>query len=145
MRIIWIDDDSVGILSVLANRLSRQGFSVEKFKYYEDAEYFISKQKAKETDRLLIDFILPSKSIKSKAFLGIELAELAVKQGFKNLVFLSVVGENEVIENLSRIKSQQTFEYKYFNKTDIIAKVTWNLLVEFLNNDKEKWEELKNE
>lgn len=132
MRIIWVDDDSYGILSVLVLRLKRKGFSVEKFKFFEDAEKFIEED-LRLTDAFLIDFILPCKEVKVSPFLGLNIAEAALKAGVKNITFLSVVALNQVKKDLEDIKmSYPHFNYEYLNKADLVESENFDQLVKFL-------------
>lgn len=130
MRIIWVDDDSFEMLSVLVLRFRRRGITVERFKFFEDAEEFI-KENLRSTDTFLIDFILPSKEVKVAPFLGLNVAEIALKLGVKNIAFLSVVGIDQVRRDLEEFKrGHPDFEYQYFNKADIVD--SFDELVKFL-------------
>ena len=135
MRIIWVDDDSFGILSVLVLRLKREGFIVEKFKYFEDAAKYIDED-LKPTDSILIDFILPSKEVRFAAFLGLKLAEKAIQKKIKRITFLSVVGENEVEKELQELFPTNNGgpKYQYFNKAEIVERDEFKKLVESLRS-----------
>lgn len=134
-RVIWIDDDSFGILSVLVLRLKRHGFTVEKFKYFEDAESFLNEE-IRTSDSILIDFILPSKEVRVSAFLGLKLAEIALRKNIKNITFLSVVDEAEVREDLDKMfpsnGNNNQIKYKYFNKAKIVEKEEFLSLIDSL-------------
>jgi DNA-binding NtrC family response regulator len=129
MRIIWVDDDSFGILSVIEKRFRRNGLSVERFRCYEDAENFIN-QRLRPMDTFLIDFILPSKEVKVSAFLGLVIAQLALEKNVKNITFLSVVSKNEVQKDLDKLKEDHPdFNYEYFNKAELVGRGIFENLI----------------
>src|SRR5207248_2135000 len=98
------DDDCEELLDPLSWRFERNGFRLWKATNYTDALEIL---RTKNIDSLLVDIILPHASGTGTlgSNLGLELADLAAKQGVKSIAFLTVVLVTEVTEKYERLKN----------------------------------------
>ncbi len=120
-HLLWADDDSFDSLDPLARRLTRAHFHLERAVDYMTA---LAKLSAGDYHSVLLDVILPR--AKGSAVLtydlGLALAEEAAKMGAKNIVFLSVVQYEEVIEKFQGLKRKYEgkINFVYLDKTKLL-------------------------
>src|SRR4051812_32343389 len=104
--VIWADDDSAGLLRPLLRFLVSGGFNVQRVESYEAACTEIRKLEGSGTAfSLLADIILPISEGRGalSPYLGLDLAEKALRANAVVVVFLSVVPSYEVAADLERL------------------------------------------
>jgi len=121
VTLLWVDDDSFDSLDPLARRLRRANFHLDRAVDYTEA---MAKLSADSFHSILLDVILPR--AKGSAVLtydlGMILADEAAKKGVKNIVFLSVVQQEEVFENYYTLKGKydEGINFSYLDKTRLL-------------------------
>lgn len=121
INLLWADDDSHDSLDPLARRLIRAKFHLERAVDYMEA---ITKISTGDFHSILLDVILPR--AKGSAVLtydlGMVLAERAAAAGVKNIVFLSVVQQEEVFDKYSELKAKYNgvITFSYLDKTKLL-------------------------
>ena len=140
MRVLWVDDDSYGLLQPLYRMLERKGgLSVKRATNFKDAAKFLKDAYPALNTRygsLLVDIILPEAqgggSLASD--LGIKLAELsAVSYGIKSVAFLTVVRQDEVVDKYVELEGNYPdVQFSYFDKTALLSRGEIEMLIERL-------------
>ncbi len=131
INLLWADDECEGLLEPLGGRFEREGFRLWKGLTYTDAMTLLH---TKKIDSLLVDIILPHASgIGTLGFnLGLELADLAAKQGVKSIVFLTVVLEAEVAEKYEKLK--KTYPHVNFKYEDKLLLLEPNIIEDLIDS-----------
>ncbi|HEX8474813.1 MAG TPA: hypothetical protein VF666_12345 [Pyrinomonadaceae bacterium] len=121
INLLWVDDDSYDSLDPLARRLRRANFHLERAVDYEEA---IAKILAGDYHSILLDVIIPR--AKGSAVLsydlGMVLADQAAETKVKNIVFLTVVQQEEVFEKYNEIRDKYdgVLNFSYLDKTKLL-------------------------
>jgi hypothetical protein len=128
-RLLWADDDCVGLLQPLARVLEKKGgFALKTATTFADAERQLKEASPAQNSRfraLLVDIILPEalggRGLPS--YIGMTLAEVAVSCGVRSVAFLTVVRQDEVMDKYSDLETAYPdVAFSYFDKTFLLAK-----------------------
>jgi hypothetical protein len=137
IKLLWADDDSVGMLEPLGRKLSRTGaFIVISANSYQDAEAHLTKHSEGSSEEqfqaLLLDTILPNSSggVLEIYSLGLRLAHRAAELGVRSIAFLTVVRLNEIWDDYTALQAAfPKVSWHYFDKLSLLEPGTIDVIM----------------
>ncbi len=140
-RILWVDDDAMGVLSPVAQELRRCKCQVDIAMDLETGMDAIAKSTARTDDytAVLADIVLPKGRLEPgiSRYLGMSIAQAAASAGrVRHVGFLTVVSFKEVATRFEDLRAKhKSIKFKYFNKADLLYPSTLQQLSDFVRVD----------
>ena len=125
-RILWIDDDIVGILAPLKRLLERAGLSIDVAYDVSAATEFL---RAEKYDVVMLDMLIPSDTSRFSGLGGLELLREMKETRNRDtpVIGLSVVSAAELGPDRARFAA-------YFDKSELLGKNALAELIETLKH-----------
>jgi hypothetical protein len=137
-QVIWVDDDINKSLVGLRGLFKRRGLSILGFNNAKQAIRHLKREFDRDPNpsiSMLVDVILPQDDSGEalNPYIGLKLAENAASLGVDRISFLTVMDQNEVMNQYSMLeKKYPRTRFQFNRKVHLLGGNTLNDLVKFL-------------
>jgi hypothetical protein len=135
-RILWVDDDALGLLAPVGRELTRCGCLLQTAIDLEEAMQKLQTPRHQSYSTLLADVVLPRRQVAPGVSrdLGLGLAETAASApGMQRIAFLTVFSWNQLKVRIESLQQRYTgIQFQYFSKAELLGRGRMQDLSNFL-------------